>query len=84
MRVVVKMAIQAGFMDHVLSVKTEHFCGSLVTESVAFLTLLNLWTTDPLITAVKAVHSPVAPSVYLQAGPVVALSLVVQITLWSS
>ena len=71
-------------VDHVLSVKTEYFCGSQVRRNVVFRTLLELWTTDPFITAVRAVHSPVAPGVFPQAGPIVALSLVVQITLRSS
>ena len=73
-----------GLVDHVLSVKTEYFCGSQVRRKVVFRTLLELWTTDPFITAVRAVNSPVAPGVFPQAGAVVALSLVVQITLRSS
>ena len=73
-----------GLVDHVLSVKTEYFCGSQVKRNVVFLFLLKLWTTDPFITAVRAVNSPVAPGVFPQAGAVVALSLVVQITLRSS
>ena len=73
-----------GLVDHVLSVKTEYFCGSQVGRNVVFRTLLDLWTTVPFITAVRAVHSPVAPGVFLQTGPIVALSLVVQITMRSS
>ena len=71
-------------VDHVLRVKTEHFYGSQVRRNVVFRTLLELWTTDPFITAVRAVDSPVTPGVFLQTGPIVALSLVVQITLRSS
>ena len=91
MRAVVKMAIQVGLMysgswimSSVSRRNTSVVVWSLRDESVVFCTLLNLWTTDPLTTAVKAVHSPVAPGVFLQARPVVALSLVVQITLRSS
>ena len=73
-----------GLVDHVLIVETEYLCGSQVRGKVVFRTLLELWTTDPFITAVRAVHSPVAPGVFLQTGPIVALSLVVQITLRSS
>ena len=73
-----------GLVDHVLSVKTEYFCGSQVRRKVVFRTLLELWTTDPFITAVRAVNSPVASGVFPQAGPIVALSLVVQITMRSS